>query len=244
MRSRLASYISEQDVEVLEYLRDVTVTHTEDYCSFTITFAFAPNDFFSNATLSKTYVLDSNIFEDEPSLKDVQFTKPEWKEGKDVTVKEVKKTQKAKSGKNKGQKRTVVTMEPQESFFQWFKAPTDPEEEDYDEEDGGSPFFSSEDDYELAHYLRAEIVPNAVKYFNGEVDEDDDDEDYDEDEDEDEDDEDDEDDDEDEEEDGGKGKGKGKGRGKGLPKPPVGGFDFQGGAKPPGPPGEQECKQN
>lgn len=49
-------------------------------------------------------------------------------------VKEVKKKQKAKSGRNKGQVRTVTREEPTASFFHYFTEPKEDEEEEEEDE--------------------------------------------------------------------------------------------------------------
>ena len=233
-----------EDSKVLESLSDVKVSYSEDFSAFTVHFTFEENEFFKNKELFKTYKVDTHVFDAEPTLESSEFSPIEWKAGKNVTEKEVKKTQKAKSGKNKGQKRTIVTIQPQKSFFHWFDEATEEDEEDEDEEDEEKEIikFNKEDDYEIAHYLRTEVIPKAISYFNGEID---DDEDYDDDGDDDDEDEDgdDEDDDEDEDEDEPQPRGKG-GKSKG-PKPPptTGGFDFSQ-TKPPAPGEQPECKQN
>ena len=53
--------------------------------------------------LSKKYSLTDILDEKGPQLLEVVGTEIEWKEGKNLCVKEIKKKQKAKSGKNKGQ---------------------------------------------------------------------------------------------------------------------------------------------
>ena len=249
MQSGIAQYITVEDQKVMESLTDVRAVYGEDFKSFTIHFSFADNEFFTNKELFKVYKLASSVFADEPVLEEtdsVEFSPIEWKAGKTVTEKEVKKVQKAKSGKNKGQKRTITTIQPQKSFFHWFAKPTDDEQDEDDDEDEEKEniLFNEEDDYELAHYLRTEVIPKAVTYFTGEAEDEEDDEgDYDDEEGDDDDDDEGGEDDEEEEEEEPKGRGKGKGGGKASkPSPPTGGFDF---AKPPAP-GEQpqECKQN
>merc|ERR1711862_891055 len=54
----ISDMIQEPDEPALEALKDVTVTFTEkDPMSFTLHFYWAPNDFFSNEILTKTYEL-------------------------------------------------------------------------------------------------------------------------------------------------------------------------------------------
>lgn len=130
-----------------------------------------------------------------------------WKEGKNLCVEETVKKQRAKSGRNKGQVRTIKVSKPKQSFFQFFY-PQSAENEDEDEDTEGKEEedwkIHPEDDYDIGHAIRTSIIPEAVLWFTGEAalqydymfggDEDD------EDEDEEGDDDDDEDDDEEEEE--------------------------------------------
>lgn len=47
----------------------------------------------------------------------------DWKPTMNLCMKETKKKQKSKAGKNKGQVRTVTQQEPKQSFFQYFSEP-------------------------------------------------------------------------------------------------------------------------
>ena len=240
-QSGVRENITADDMPVLEHLTDITTTYNEDFTSFTLHLFFAENDFFTNRELTKTYVLDENVFHEEPGLQDISFSPIEWKAGKSVCEKEVKKVQKMKSGKNKGQKRTIVQMQPQRSFFNWFSEPEEPNEEDEEDEEKEYVKFDEETDYDLAHYLRTLVIPDATKIFMGEMqtyDDEDDMGDEEDDEDEDEDEEDDE--DERPQQKGGK-------RGKAAIAPGVGAAIAPGFGLPP-PPGDAnappECKQN
>lgn len=235
-----ADILQQEDTTALESLEDIKIVYDETYNTFTLFFEFKENEFFSNRVLSKKYSLTDILDEKGPQLLEVVGTEIEWKEGKNLCMKEIKKKQKAKSGKNKGQVRQITKLVPKPSFFHFFSEPKS--EEDEEEEDEGKEeeeeriTLSEEEDYEVAHAIRTCLIPDAVLWYTGEAR---DDEDYDEDDLEEEDDEgeDDEDDDEEEEEeDAGKKKGKG---GKGNNKPT--GFA----APSSGTGGEQpECKQN
>ena len=109
-----------------------------------------------------------------------------WKKGKNVTLKTVKKKQKHKS---RGVVRTVTKTVQTDSFFNFFSPPAMPDDVKYDDvnEDLRNVLTT---DFEIGHYLRERIIPRAVLYFTGEMIQD---EDFDEEE-EDDDDEDDEDD--------------------------------------------------
>jgi nucleosome assembly protein 1-like 1 len=195
-----AAQITEKDEEVLEYLVDIRSRELdgEDECGFEITFEFAENPFFENTTLVKTYhMVDS----DDPVLEKATGTKIEWKSGKNVTVKVMKK--KPKPGKGGKASKPITKTEPVASFFSFFSPPKVPEgDEELDEDDMEQLQAALEEDYEIGEVIRDQLIPNAVSWYTGEAGEDEDDEDEeDEDEDDDDDEEDDDDDEDSEEED-------------------------------------------
>ncbi|NXH18533.1 NP1L1 protein, partial [Bucco capensis] len=96
----------------------------------------------------------------------------DWKKGKNVTLKTIKKKQKHKG---RGTVRTVTKTVSNDSFFNFFSPPEVPESGDLD--DDAEATLAS--DFEIGHFLRERIVPRSVLYFTGEAIEDDDD-DYDE----------------------------------------------------------------
>jgi len=184
------------------------------------------------------YLLD----EKNPSLAESSGTVIEWKAGKNLCINEIKKKQKAKSGKNKGQIRTIVKEVPRPSFFHYFSDPKDDEEEEEEEEEEEGQKerieLNEEDDFEIAHAIRTSIIPDAVLWFTGEASVDDYDDEEEGDEDDEEDDEEDEEDDEDEEEEV---RPKAKGKGGNPAHKPTGGFaaSSSGGKEQ-----QPECKQN
>ncbi|NWR21266.1 NP1L4 protein, partial [Emberiza fucata] len=92
----------------------------------------------------------------------------DWKKGKNVTVKTIKKKQKHKG---RGTVRTITKQVPNDSFFNFFspiKVSGDGESLDEDSE------FTLAADFEIGHFFRERIVPRAVLYFTGEAIEDDD----------------------------------------------------------------------
>lgn len=240
-----AELIQEPDEAILAYLTDIQCKYFDQKpYGYTLEFHFAENPYFTNKVLTKTYELKIEVDAKDPfsfegpDLDKVNGCKIDWKAGKNVTVKLIKKKIKSK---NKKQPPKVVTKEEkQDSFFNFFDTPKvgvqngdekavairkshTEDEDEADEEDADEILMFA--DFEIAQQIREKVVPKAVLYFTGELDDMDEDDydDYDEDEededeehddedeeeeDEDEDDDDDEDDDEDE---GGKKGGKGKG---------------------------------
>ncbi|CAB4037213.1 nucleosome assembly 1-like 1 [Paramuricea clavata] len=105
----------------------------------------------------------------------------DWKKGKNVTVKVIKKKQKHKG---KGQAKYVNKTVKNDSFFNFFAPPEVPEDGDMDEETEQL----LEADFEIGHFFRERLIPKAVLFFTGEAMDDE----FDEEEEEEEDDEDDE----------------------------------------------------
>ncbi|CAI5524752.1 unnamed protein product [Closterium sp. Naga37s-1] len=102
----LHAFFTEEDRQVLEYLRGLDVEDYKDIkLGYSITFAFAENPYFSNKELTKSYKYT------EEGTANVEATKIEWKEGMDLTAPKPKQD---KPGKKR-------QLEEQESFFKWFE---------------------------------------------------------------------------------------------------------------------------
>ena len=133
-------------------------------------FLFAPNDYFTDSELTKEYEMKCAPNEQDP----FSFDGPEifrckgcpihWKQGKDLTVKTVKKKQKHKS---KGNVRTVTKQVKNDSFFNFFDPPPLPEDPDADVDAETQDLLTS--DFEIGHYIRERVVPRAVLFFTGEA---------------------------------------------------------------------------
>uniref|UniRef100_A0A8D0C5Y0 Nucleosome assembly protein 1 like 4 n=1 Tax=Salvator merianae TaxID=96440 RepID=A0A8D0C5Y0_SALMN len=142
--------------------------------SFTLEFHFEPNDYFTNSVLTKTYKMKSEPDKTDPfsfegpEIVDCEGCTIDWKKGKNVTVKTIKKKQKHKG---RGTVRTITKQVPNDSFFNFFspiKVSGDGESLDEDSE------CTLAMDFEVGHFFRERIVPRAVLYFTGEAIEDDD----------------------------------------------------------------------
>ena len=218
----VSEIIQDKDRPALKHLRDIKcVLSEDDAMSFTLEFHFGPNDYFTDEVMQKTYSL---IDDDEPILERAEGTAIDWKPGKNLTVKTLKKKVPNKKG---GKPITKTKQEPCDSFFNFFAPPDLDELEDLDEEQEEQIHEFIQADFEVGAAFRERLVPHAVLWFTGEA--------MDEQMEYGEEEEEEEDEDEDEEIEevaprsrGGKGKGGGKQRGQ-----PVGG------AKE----GDQECKQ-
>lgn len=170
----LAAMIQDHDEPILKHLEDIRVIfHEGAEMGFTLEFHFTPNEFFNNRVLTKKYEMKSEPDEADPfsfegpEIVGAKGCKIDWKKGKDVTVKIIKKKQKHKG---RGTTRQVTKTITNDSFFNFFKPPEVPEDEaEMDEET--ELLLSS--DFEIGHMIRERIVPRAVLYFTGEAIEDD-----------------------------------------------------------------------
>ncbi|EPY87589.1 nucleosome assembly protein 1-like 4-like isoform 2 [Camelus ferus] len=175
--------LAEYDEPILKHLQDIKVKFSEpgQPMSFVLEFHFEPNDYFTNSVLTKTYKMKSEPDKADPfsfegpEIVDCDGCTIDWKKGKNVTVKTIKKKQKHKG---RGTVRTITKQVPNDSFFNFFNplkgvgpalrvaVPFSPQDEDSE--------FTLASDFEIGHFFRERIVPRAVLYFTGEAVEDDD----------------------------------------------------------------------
>ncbi|KAF7302365.1 NAP-domain-containing protein [Mycena chlorophos] len=203
----LAELITERDAEALAFLKDITLAYLPkageegEFAGkpgFTITFHWDENPFFTNSTLTKTYIYQEEVGYSGDFVYDRAVgSEIAWKDDKDLTREwEIKKQR----NKNTNRTRLVRKSQPTASFFNFFTPPVMPSDEDLesgdvDPEDLEEIEDRLEMDYQVGEDLKDKIIPRAVDYFTGkaleyelvdsdddEFDDDDDDEDEDEDE--------------------------------------------------------------
>lgn len=175
----LSDMVQEHDFPILNHLTDIQVEMMTEPMGFKLHFHFEPNEFFTNAVLTKTYFMKSEVDLEDPFC----FEGPEivrctgctidWAQGKNVTVKTVKKKQKHKQ---RGNIRTVMKTVDVPSFFNFFNPPQIPEEGEAEMDEETQAKITN--DFEVGQYIRERIVPRAVLYYTGEALEDEEDEEY------------------------------------------------------------------
>merc|ERR1712088_1262399 len=143
------------DEPIMKFLQDVTVSLPPENTSFTITFHFAPNQFFTNKELTKEYLM-KNTFDPEdpldfdgPEIYKSKGCKIDWKAGKNTTVKVIKPKQKKR-----------------ESFFNFFSPPKVPDNED-DIDDVLQALIT--EDFDIGFAIKEKLVPRAVLFYTGEA---------------------------------------------------------------------------
>lgn len=164
----LSDMIQPHDETLLKHLIDIKIKYDEDL-SYTLEFHFQPNDYFNDSVLTKKYFLRCKIDGEEP----FEFEGPEiykctgcninWKPGKNITVKTIKKKQKHKA---RGAVRTISKQVPTDSFFNFFNPPEVPEDESKLDEESQNILAT---DFEIGHFLRARIIPRAVLFYTGDL---------------------------------------------------------------------------
>lgn len=171
----LAEMVQEHDEVILKHLKDIKVKlFGANPMGFLLEFHFEPNDNFTNLILSKEYEMKCSPDETHPfSFEGPEIVKCkgctiDWKKGKNVTVKTIKKKQKHKS---RGSVRTITKTVQNDSFFNFFNPPSIPDDEDAEVDDETQAILAA--DFEIGHFIRERIVPRAVLYFTGEALEDD-----------------------------------------------------------------------
>merc|ERR1712071_132250 len=166
----LADMMQEHDEPILKHLIDIKVQYKENPMGFILELFFSPNEFFDNLVLTKTYEMKCTPDEDDPfsfegpEIHKCKGTVIDWKKGKNITVKTIKKKQKRKS---KGSVRTVTKTVQNDSFFNFFNPPTVSDDPEVEVDDDTRALLTA--DFEIGHYIRESIIPRAVLYFTGEA---------------------------------------------------------------------------
>lgn len=159
----LTPLIKKYDEPILKLLTDIKVKLSDpgEPLSFTLEFHFKPNEYFKNELLTKTYVLKSRLSYYDPhpyrgtAIEYCIGCEIDWNEGKNVTLKTIKKKQKHRIW---GTIRTVTEDFPNDSFFNFFT----PYGISSNEKDGNGDFL-------LGHNLRTYVIPKSVLFFSGDV---------------------------------------------------------------------------
>ena len=177
----LAEEIKERDEACLSALCDVQTGKLEgededgdEMVGFYLRFYFKENAYFTNKCIEKRYHMEDDS--EDAVLNYIVCDDIDWKPGKNLTVKVLRK--KPKPGA-KNQK-PITKTEPCESFFTFFYPPEVPDEDDQGnmtEEEVEELQEQMENDYAIGSLIATALVPNAVDHFLGLHLEDDEDED-------------------------------------------------------------------
>ena len=177
----LEEMIQTHDEPLFNHLLDIKAVYNDDKgLDFTLEFHFSENEYMTNKVLTKSYTVECKVDDNDPfsfegpSIVKCSGCKIDWKKGKNLTIKTVKRKQR---NKGRGQTRTVTKIVHNDSFFNFFTAPEMPdgnEIDDVDEEDAMLKAIAV--DFQIAEILKDRVLPQAVLYFTGEALEDEDEE--------------------------------------------------------------------
>ena len=126
---------------------------------------FEENEYFTNTELKFVASADP----DTNQTNEVEGTVIDWKKDKDVTKKQVKKTQK---NKKTGEKRVIVKSQPCDSFFNIFESKKEPEgihDKDADDVDSDDDKLMQqlEEAHEVSNDLYDLYTLDALEFYLG-----------------------------------------------------------------------------
>ncbi|GJJ09025.1 hypothetical protein Clacol_003246 [Clathrus columnatus] len=187
----ISELVTDRDAEALKQLTDIRVSYPSgEQLGFRIHFYFAPNDYFTDKELTKTYIYKDDLgYEGDFVYERAEGCKIHWKEDKDLTKSfEIKKQRnkskwfflvflsggdmELKTLPDTNRTRLIRKVMNVDSFFNFFSPPVPPSEEDI--ENGNVDDEVLEDledrlelDYQIGEDLKERVVPKAVDYFTG-----------------------------------------------------------------------------
>uniref|UniRef100_A0A2K6USH5 Nucleosome assembly protein 1 like 1 n=1 Tax=Saimiri boliviensis boliviensis TaxID=39432 RepID=A0A2K6USH5_SAIBB len=165
----LSDMVQEHDEPILKDLKDIKVKVSEagQPMSFVLEFHFEPNEYFTNEYEVRADDSDPFSF-DRPEIMGCAGFQIDWKKGKNVTLKTIKKQQKHKGH---GTVHTVIKTVSNDSlifFFFFFLAPPEVPESG-DQDDDAEAILAAV--FEIGHFLRERIIPRSVEAIEDDDDE-------------------------------------------------------------------------
>ncbi|CAE6481600.1 unnamed protein product [Rhizoctonia solani] len=167
----LSDLITEKDEEALTYLTDIRLVYLADTTpGFKLIFDFAPNPFFENESLEKSYHYQDELGDTGDYIYDRAVgTDIRWKEERDLT-----KAVEIKKQRNKATNRTRLIRRSHTvpSFFNFFNPPAQPTREQIENGEVDEDLLEELDeklelDYQIGEDLKERIIPRAIDYFTG-----------------------------------------------------------------------------
>ncbi|CAE6473588.1 Nucleosome assembly protein [Saccharomyces cerevisiae S288c] [Rhizoctonia solani] len=167
----LSDLITEKDEEALAYLTDIRLVYLADTTpGFKLIFDFAPNPYFENEYLEKSYHYQDELGETGDYIYDRAVgSEIKWKEEKDLT-----KAVEIKKQRNKATNRTRLIRRSHTvpSFFNFFNPPAQPTREEIENGEVDDDLLEELDeklelDYQIGEDLKERIIPRAIDYFTG-----------------------------------------------------------------------------
>ena len=191
----LGEIITDRDADALKTLTDIRIEYlpsAETKPGFKLLFVFAPNDFFENEVLEKTYLYQEEVGYSGDFMYDRAIgTEIKWKEDKDLTKEFEVKKQRNKSESisavisllpllireprsftpDTNRTRLVRKAKPTASFFNFFSPPQPPSDEaiengDLEEDELEELEEKLEIDYQLGEDLKEKVRRATVGSLN------------------------------------------------------------------------------
>ncbi|QRV76943.1 Nucleosome assembly protein (NAP) [Ceratobasidium sp. AG-Ba] len=167
----LSGTITDKDEQALAFLTDIRLEYLPDSTpGFKLLFDFAPNPYFENTVLEKTYHYQDELGYSGDYIYDRAVgTEIKWKEDKDLTKAiEIKKQR----NKNTNRTRLIRRSHAVPSFFHFFAPPVQPTPEqieagEVDEDTLEELDEKLEMDYQIGEDLKERIIPRAIDWFTG-----------------------------------------------------------------------------
>jgi len=156
--------VRKKDEPVMDYITNVTASRTEDPPTVSIAVDFKENDYFTNKQLTLTVRTVENS---ENQVAETTGCLIEWKEGKDLSKKKIKKKQKHKKT---NETRTIIKTVPAETFFNVFESKKAPEGEDDDDgenEERENLLDNLEEALHVAEDFHDLYTRDALEYYLG-----------------------------------------------------------------------------
>lgn len=175
----ISKTIVEKDRPILAYLQDIQLDLHEKGQGYTLKFVFEKNSYFEGTELTKQFI------QSKPNVIEKCIgTEINWTAGSDPT-KEKKKKKVKKAG---GGKKTVTKEVKCDSFFNFFETialkekeggskKKDDSEEEEDEDDVGERMDA---DFDIGNDFKDDLIPLALEYYLGVIEQESDDDDDDE----------------------------------------------------------------
>lgn len=154
--------IREKDADTLQYITNVEASETQEPRTITIKIYYKENEYFTNPHL-ELMVRFKDDQQDE--VVETQGTLIDWKDGKDLTKKKIKKKQK---NKKTGETRTIIKTVPAESFYNAFesrKAPEGLDEEDEEDEETAKILDALDESMQIAMDFSDLYNWEALEYY-------------------------------------------------------------------------------
>jgi len=162
--------ITETDNAILASLEDVRCRLVSgEESGFYLDFFFSPNEYFTNSVITKQYIFnhkppeESPLDYDGPEIIQCRGCSISWKQGKNPTVKIVKKTKKHKQSNTV---KTVPKKVKQDSFFNFFDPPLESLNDSTVDE---ATVELLHEDFKIGHFMRESLIPRAILFFTGEA---------------------------------------------------------------------------